>query len=212
MKLLIMLTALTFIILMTIVLTYFITGRNRSSDEDVTMERSVSSAFTQHIDSLHGQVYIQVATILSSESFTFTSRSSIFWDAIQLPEVRILCTVPMTFVYYVDLDSKQWKIEEHDNDSITVTAPTIMWNAPSFDIQQFSCDITKKSVFRSEALAQKTFEKEMHLLADNRAESKVCYVRDTARRSIMKFFREWELKTYNATYVEDVYFKDENLE
>ena len=170
---------------------------------------TVETRFHSYATSVQGNTYLQVATVERVEAFTREDRASIFWGAVQLPDVVVSATVPAQYTAYVDLDER-WDLEL-EGDTVKVVAPRIRFNRPAVDISNVVFEVESDSLLRSEDAAIEQLERELTSQLHLRSRDLVPVVRETARTKVEGFVRSWLLQNFTETdsVRVEVLFEDE---
>ena len=95
---------------------------------------TVEISFESFAASIEGSNYLQFATLEQVEVFKLTDRATVFWGAVELPDVVVSATAPVEYTAYLDLNAKwEFRIE---GDRIEVTAPPIQFNKPAIAVSR----------------------------------------------------------------------------
>lgn len=132
---------------------------------------------------------VELAKVNQLEVFDRTSRASLFWEKVNLPEVVVRATVPVEYRYYVDLDAK-WSVVLNDQ-ILTLVVPPLMAGTPSPDISKLQFEVRKGSLFRNEVKVAKELQNEITGMLEKRASEGVNLVRETARLELASIARRW---------------------
>ncbi len=155
---------------------------------------TVETRFITYATSIAGTSYLQIATIDRTEVFTREDRASIFWGAVQLPDVVVSATAPVQYTAYVDLDAV-WHFRL-DQETIRVVAPPIAFNRPSIDVSRIEFEVREDSLLRDEDAALEELERGLTGLTRRQTQELEPLVRETARGKIENFVRTWLLQNY----------------
>jgi hypothetical protein len=173
-------------------------------------EGTVETRFVSYATRLSGSTFLQIATLERLEIYTREDRATIFWGAVELPEVVVTATAPVEYTAYVDLD-EPWQLELHDG-VLEVIAPPIRFNKPAIDASRIEFEIREGSLLRDEEAAIDELKRGLTRATDRRTRELVPLIRDTARRQIEEFVRGWLLQSFpDAENVRiEVVFGDES--
>jgi len=170
---------------------------------------TIETRFVAYATSISGSTYLQIATVDRIEVFTREDRASIFWGAIQLPDVVVSATAPVQYTAYVDLD-EPWVLRLEDR-TLHVTAPSIRFNRPAIDASRIEFEVREGSFLRDEDAAMAELKRGLTSLSRRRTQELEVLIKDTARDRIEDFVGTWLLQSFpDAEGVEvGVIFADE---
>ena len=174
----------------------------------------ITMEFRDYVTEIRGVNRLQVAQLQSVDSFSRTDSTAIFWDALQLPDVRVRMEMPVEYTYYLDLNEPWTFAWREAEQAIAVDAPALRCATPSVDLAGMKVEVLEGSVLRDEAAVQERLKAQMPELLRRAAESKVPLVRETARRQTRLFIENWFVKVRFQgapvkPHVLDVVFADE---
>jgi hypothetical protein len=154
----------------------------------------VTYAFASEASELNGSARLQLATLRQVEVFQRRDEASLFWGALELPDVVVAARAPVEYVYFADL-RKPWTfhLEGHD---LLVRAPALEFNQPAVDVSALRYEVQAGSVLRDEALALEHLKQGLTDLARTRAQRNVALARETARREAEHFVETWLLRSF----------------
>ena len=171
---------------------------------------SVRRMFATHTTRIEGTNYLQVATLEQTQVFEIEDRSAVFWGTVELPPVIVRATAPVDYTYFVDLEG-EWRFELRDR-RVLVLAPLLRFNKPAIDISRLRWQVRQGSLLRDEQQVAARLRREMMGRAAIQAKSNLPLVRETSRRQVERFVRNWLLQTFAEEaegYAVEVYFADE---
>lgn len=152
-------------------------------------EKKLNNSFKTYIQSIKSVQKLQLAEIQTNEVIERTSKYSIFWDRIQLPEVVVQAQVPVVYSYFVDL--KQEFQFELQNRSLIVRAPNLMAAPPSVDISGISYQVKKGSLFRNHQAAVNELNQIISPLLIESAEKNKTLISENAKKELSAFLQTW---------------------
>lgn len=175
---------------------------------------TITTEFRDYVTEVRGVNRLQVAQLQSVDSFSRTDSTAVFWDALQLPDVRVRMEMPVEYNYYLDLNDPwtfHWREAEQ---AIVVDAPALRCATPAVDLARMKVEVVEGSVLRDEAAVQERLKARMPELLRRAAERKIPLVRETARRQTRLFIENWFVKVRFQDapvkpHVLDVAFADE---
>jgi hypothetical protein len=174
----------------------------------------ITVEFRDYVTEVRGVNRLQVAQLQSVDSFSRTDSTAIFWDALQLPDVRVRMEMPVEYNYYLELNEPWTFTWREAEQAIAVDAPALRCATPSVDLAGMKVEILEGSVLRDEAAVQERLKTQMPELLRRAAERKIPLVRETARRQARLFIENWFVKVRFQgapvkPHVLDVVFADE---
>lgn len=155
---------------------------------------TVETSFFSFATSIEGSSHLQFATVERTEVFTLTDRSSVFWGAVDLPDVVVSATAPVTYTAYLDLDD-HWDFMI-EGSTIDVTAPRIRFNKPSIDASRIRYEVRQDSLLRDEDAALQALKSALTEMSIRRAEELRPAVRETGRRRTEHFVSTWLVRSF----------------
>lgn len=170
---------------------------------------TIETRFVSYASSISGSTYLQIATVDRVEVFTREDRASIFWGAIQLPDIVVSATAPVQYTAYVDLD-EPWLLRLEDR-TLRVTAPSIRFNKPAIDASRIEFEVRAGSILRDEEGAMAELKKGLTSQSHRRTQELEPLIKETGRDRVEDFVRTWLLQSFaDAEGVRiDVEFTDE---
>lgn len=168
------------------------------------------AAFTTRLE---GTNYLQVATLEQAQTFELEDRQALLWGTVELPPVVVRATAPVQYTYYVDLEGT-WRFELRDR-RVLVTAPPLRFNKPAVDVSRLRWRVLQGSLLRDEELVKEQLRREISGRAAIQARGNLPLVRETARRAVERFVRNWLLQSFPGeaeSYQVEVLFADEAAE
>jgi len=171
---------------------------------------TIETRFVSYATTVSGSTFLQIATLDRIEVFTREDRASIFWGAVQLPDVVVSATAPVQYTAYVDLDDS-WHLQLADQ-TLRVVAPPIQFNRPAIDASQIEFEVRTGSLLRDEEAAMAELKRGLTSMSNLRTRELEPLVRETARDKIEDFVRTWLLQSFpDAVDVHiDVVFEGED--
>jgi len=158
------------------------------------LQGTVETRFVSYATSVSGSTFLQIATVDRVEEFTREDRASIFWGAIELPDVVVSATAPVQYTAYVDLE-EPWHLSLEDR-TLRVTAPSIRFNKPAIDASRIEFEVREGSLLRDEEAALAELKRGLTSLAHRRTQELEPLIRATARDKIEDFVRTWLLQSF----------------
>ncbi|HVS13951.1 MAG TPA: hypothetical protein VMV46_08505 [Thermoanaerobaculia bacterium] len=172
---------------------------------------TIQTSFTSHATQVTGSSFLQFATLDETEVFERTDRAAVLWGKLQLPDVVVRATAPVTYTYYLDLEAP-WRFELREGDRILVVAPAIQFNEPAIDVSRLEYEVRAQSLLRNEEQALIQLRRGLVTMARWRAADNVQLVREIGRRKTEEFVEGWLFRDFGETarrYHVDVVFADE---
>ena len=184
------------------------------------MKGTVVTEFRSYAIEVTSSNYLQVAQLKTNEQFSRTVAKTIFWDKIDLPEIKVDIMVPVEYTFYVDLNGL-WKFNLRDLGSepdeiidVIIHAPEIQLNRPSINLTRLTVN-RKGSILRTdENEVEKQLLKEILPMCIRSGKDKIKLIRATAKDEVEKFVQNWFVNNQFKDYkikprVKAVYFADE---
>lgn len=170
---------------------------------------TVETRFLSYATGVTGTQRFQFATLEQTEVFSRRDRSSVMWGYLELPDVVVEVTAPVTYTYTLDLDAP-WRMTLED-ETIRVVAPPIEPNMPAVDVSEIRYSVRQGSLLRDEEAAMANLERTLTELTRLRARDHVPLVRELGRRETEKFVATWLAQAFEdgETYKVEVVFADE---
>lgn len=170
---------------------------------------TVETRFLSYATGVTGGQRFQFATLDQMEVFRRRDRSSVMWGYLELPEVVVEVTAPVTYTYYLDLEAP-WSMTLEEG-AIHVVAPPIEFNKPAVDASEIEYSVRQGSLLRDEDEARANLQRTLTQLTRMRAREHVPLVRELGRRETEQFVETWLAQTFeNAEgYRVEVVFADE---
>ena len=170
---------------------------------------TVETRFISYATGVTGSQRFQFATLEQMEIFSRRDRSSVMWGYLELPDVVVEVTAPVTYTYTLDLDAP-WEMTL-EGDSIRVVAPAIEANKPAVDASEIEYAVRQGSVLRDEEAALANLKRTLTELTRLRARDHVPLIRELGRRETEKFVATWLARTFEdgGDYRVEVVFADE---
>ncbi len=170
---------------------------------------TVETRFLSYATGVAGGQRFQFATLEQMEIFRRTDRSSVMWGALELPEVVVEVTAPVTYTYTLDLDAP-WRMTLED-ETIRVIAPPIEANLPAVDVSEIEYTVRQGSLLRDEAAATANLKRTLTELTRLRAREHVPLIRELGRRETEKFVATWLAHAFadGGDFQVEVVFADE---
>ena len=174
---------------------------------------TVETSFVAYATTISESTYLQIATVDRVEIFTREDRASIFWGAVQLPDVMVAATAPVQYTAYVDLE-EPWHLRLQDR-TLRVTAPPIRFNKPAIDASRIKFEVREDSILRDEEAAMTELKRGLTSMSHRRTQELEPMIRVAARDRIEDFVRTWLLQSFADTegvHVEVVFADETDLE
>lgn len=170
---------------------------------------TIETRFAAYATDLAGTSYLQFATLRQVEVYRREDRASIFWGAVELPDVIVSATAPVETTYYLDLDAR-WSFRL-DGRTVHVAAPEIEFNRPAIDASDIEYRVEAASLLRDETRAMEALKRGMTAASIRRARDSVPLVRELGRRKTREFVEAWLLAAFSdgAGHRVEVRFADE---
>ncbi len=171
---------------------------------------TVTTQFQEYCTEIHPNLSLQVATLKEVEQFTRSDEAVI--GNIPLPEVIVRVTAPVEYIYHLDLNDK-WEFNLR-GDVLTVWAPELRANKPSFDVSNMNWEVQKDSLIRNTSRVREELRQSLMPLAMGRGRAHVKLVRETARVQVTIFVEKWLRDRFKdgKKYRVKVYFNTEKIE
>lgn len=166
-----------------------------------------------YIHSVEGQNSLQVAKIETFQRFSHIAERKLvkYFDR----SIEVSVEAPSEIVYYVPLKNAQWEFfVSDDGRRLYVIAPQIEFNTPAISIKDLKFTIEKSRIFGDVEAAQEELRDQLPDLLAEGAREQIPSVRDTARRQVKEFVRNWFAsdRYFADAVIDDVYFSDEREE
>ena len=170
---------------------------------------SITTTFTSYATTLSGSQYLQFATLSQVETFTRKDESSMAFGYIPLPDVIVEATAPVTYTYYLDLNSR-WDFRLQDG-VVWVVAPDIKFNKPAVDASRIAYEVKKNSLIRNTTEAMENLKSSITWLSYKKAKANIALVRETGRTQTETFVQNWLAKSFvdGKSYAVKVRFASE---
>jgi hypothetical protein len=170
---------------------------------------TINVGFASYATSTSGSNYLQFATLRQTEVFTLEDRATVFWGAVELPEVVVSATAPVDYTAYLDLNER-WEFHI-DQATITVIAPKIRFNKPAIDASQIRYEIRQDSLLRNENAVLDVLKKGLTEMSIRRAQEHLPVVKEIGRRETAVFVSNWlgQSFTDGHDFEVEVHFADE---
>lgn len=170
---------------------------------------SVETRFLSYATGVTGGQRLQFATLEQMEIFRRRDRSSVMWGYLELPDVVVEVTAPVTYTYYLDFEAP-WTMTLED-ETIHVVAPAIEFNKPAVDASEIEYTVREGSLLRDEETATANLQRTLTELTRLRARGHVPLVRELGRRETEQFVATWLARTFDNAdgYRVEVVFADE---
>lgn len=170
---------------------------------------SVETRFLSYATGVTGGQRLQFATLEQMEIFRRRDRSSVMWGYLELPDVVVEVTAPVTYTYYLDFEAP-WTMTLED-ETIHVVAPAIEFNKPAVDASEIEYTVREGSLLRDEETATANLQRTLTQLTRLRAKEHVPLVRELGRRETEEFVAKWLAQTFEDAegYRVEVVFADE---
>lgn len=173
-----------------------ITGKALSKAVEGFKSGKVTTEFHDYVSTIKGNNALWVASLKSVDTFTRRDKKTYFWDMLSLPDVVVEIKVPVEYNYYVSLKDG-WKFEWDDQKkSIIVTAPLLYSGTPAPDISNMEIYERENSIFRDAEKVRAELKSEISARLLWAADEKIPLVRETARKEIASFIRDWFIRFY----------------
>ena len=172
-------------------------------------QQTVETRFISYATGVTGGQRFQFATLEQTEVFRRRDRSAVMWGYLELPEVVVEVTAPVTYTYYLDLDAP-WRMTLED-ETIRVVAPPIEFNPPAVDVSEIEYTVRQGSLLRDEEAATANLKRTLTELTRLRARDHVALIRELGRRETEKFVATWLGQAFGdgGDYRVEVVFADE---
>lgn len=175
---------------------------------------TVETRFISYATGVTGGQRFQFATLEQTEIFRRRDRSSVLWGHLELPEVVVEVTAPVTYTYYLDLEGSWEMTLEEDGRTLRVRAPPIQFNPPAVDVSEIEYTVREGSLLRDEEAATANLKRTLTELTRLRAGGHVPLIRELGRRETEKFVATWLAHAFDDGdhYQVEVTFADEPKE
>lgn len=174
---------------------------------------TITTTFLSFATKVSGTSYLQFATLDEIEVFERRDSAALLWNQLQLPDVVVQATAPVSYTYFLDLDGEwHFELDAPDGRRILVTAPSIQFNRPAVDASQLRYEIRAESLLRDEAAALEKLRLGLTTMADERARENIELVREIGRRKTEEFVENWLFRDFGEEaheYSVKVVFADE---
>ncbi len=168
---------------------WLMTCEMRSHQASNFSNESLQTRFMSYATTISATRRLSVAQLKQVEVFERKSGASLFWNYVQLPDVVVRATVPVEYLYYVDLNER-WEFTKRDTE-LLVVAPALKFNTPAADVSALNFEVRQGSMFRNERDVAVGLQKELTPLLEQRATFNQHLVRETARKELTKIITDW---------------------
>ena len=152
---------------------------------------TLTTEFTTYASSIEGTQRLQVASLDTDERITRRDQASVLWGQLELPEVVVEASLPVTYSYYLDLD-KPWSLHwDEATRELTVHTPELEWTRPAVDISAMRLDATASHPLRDEQAAVERLRAAITPWLEEQAGRHRNLVEATAREEVAKWVRSW---------------------
>lgn len=153
----------------------------------------VTTRFISHSTRVEGVKRLQFVSLKQVEVFEKEEIKKYFNVNVAKASVRI--SVPVEYIYYVDLD-KKWSFEyDEELNLVKVQAPEIRFNRPSASLSQMSIEF-KKSFFVNEEKLRQELMQDMTVELLNRAKDNIHLIKEVAKRETIQFVKNFFVKQF----------------
>jgi hypothetical protein len=165
--------------------------------------------FLSYATTVAGSTYLQFATVRQTEVFRRTDRASTLWGTLDLPEVIVEATAPVSTSYFLDLEG-EWRFVK-EGGTVRVEAPAPRFNEPAVDASEIHYEVRQGSLLRDSEAALSRLKAAVTAMARQRARENLELVREMGRRKTEDFVRAWLLEAFGdgGEYRVVVTFADE---
>jgi hypothetical protein len=170
---------------------------------------TVTTSFRGDATSVAGATRLQFAELRQEETFERRDAAAVLWGALALPDVVVEARVPVSYTYFLDLET-EWRFRLEPG-LVHVTAPVVEWNRPAPDVSALRVSVREGSVLRDEQLVLDRLRAELTPLLERRAGAHVPLVRETGRGKVEAFVETWLVQRFadGKAYRARVVFADE---
>lgn len=160
-------------------------------------EGTIEVRFHSYATSVSGSTHLQFATVRRVEEFTRSDRASIFWGAVDLPDVVVSATAPVVYTAYLDLE-EAWGFRL-EGGTLWVQTPPIRFNRPAIDVSRLDYQVRTGSLLRDEEAVLEDLRRSLTRLSVLRSRELLPLVRDTGRQKVEEFVRTWLVHSFTDT-------------
>jgi hypothetical protein len=180
------LAAITLLAFLAVSVGFFLVLKNSLNIRNVVQE-DVRIEFLSYATTVSASQKFQVAELTQFESFEKTSSAKFM--QIDLPDVIVGISAPVTFTYTVDFQ-KPW-VFTLNGEYLEVSPPPLEFNPPAADLGETKFVIKQGSLLRNEEAVLKTLQREIGPLLQERGEANKALVLAVAQSSIEDFVKNW---------------------
>lgn len=172
---------------------------------------TIEVSFESFTRSLEGSNRLQFATLEQTETFKLTDRATVFWGAVDLPDVVVSATAPVEYTAYLDLDDR-WDFQITE-DRVVVTAPPIQFNKPAIDVSRIRYVVEQESWLRDEETVVEALRTGLTEMSAERIRDHLPMVREIGREESARFVSNWLVQSFSdgTEYEVVVRFQDESI-
>lgn len=170
---------------------------------------TVETRFLSYASGVTGGQRFQFATLEQMEVFRRRDRTSVMWGYLELPDIVVEASAPVTYTYYLDLEGP-WTLTLEEG-TIHVVAPPIELNKPAVDASEIEYTVRQGSLLRDEEAARANLQRTLTELTRLRGREHVPLVREIGRRETEQFVSTWLAQAFGdaGDYRVEVVFADE---
>lgn len=166
-------------------------GRAARAIAQAFREGTLSTEFTSYTQSLEGTRRLQVASLTSVETLSQRDQASILWGQLELPEVLLRATLPVTYTYYLDLEAPWTLTWDESSQVLAVQTPPLEWNRPAVDVSRMAIEVERTHPLRDHEAARERLRQALTPWLEERAEDNRRLVEATAREEVEGWVRSW---------------------
>lgn len=166
-------------------------GRTAQAIARAFREGTLSTEFTSYAQSLEGTRRLQVASLDSVETLSQRDQASILWGQLELPEVLLRATLPVTYTYYLDLEAPWTLTWDESSQVLAVQTPPLEWNRPAVDVSRMTIGVERTHPLRDHEAARERLRQVLTPWLEERAEANRELVAATAREEVEDWVRSW---------------------
>lgn len=166
-------------------------GRAAQAIARAFRQGTLSTEFTSYAQSMEGTRRLQVATLETAEILSRRDRASILWGQLEMPEVLLRASIPVTYTYYLDLEQPWTLTWDEQTRRLLVDTPPLEWNRPAVDVSRMAIEVERTHPLRDDEAARERLRRVVTPWLEDRAEQHLELVAPTAREEVESWVRSW---------------------
>lgn len=166
-------------------------GRTAQAIARAFRQGTLSTEFTSYAQSVEGTRRLQVATLETAETLSRRDQASVLWGQLELPDVFLRASIPVTYTYYLDLEQPWTLTWDEPTRRLVVATPPLAWNRPAVDVSRMEIEVERTHPLRDDEAARERLRKAVTPWLEHRAEQNSGLIAATAREEVEGWVRSW---------------------